>query len=189
MKYVIDFNLRGKKNQITIDYQVIPDAQASGFTALKLPFDIDACVGYPMLHAYFENFSLCGYERYCGWIQIIQRNEYSDIHAKEPARISYELDVAEEMRKRKNPFFAYGYPAEFFDAPCNNLGDCERLDWRAYTYLVDPPLQMNGQRPVFLAGFSWGYTEDRNKNIQLSDFILLSEDRWAEHQKYALFME
>ena len=35
--------------------------------------------------------------------------------------------------------FAYGYPAEIFDAPCCNLAGCRHLKWTAYTYLVDLP--------------------------------------------------
>lgn len=189
MKYTINFNLRGKENKISIDYQKIPSAQESGFIALKLPFDVNDCIGYPMLHAYFENINLYGYERYCGWIQIIERRDYSDINAKEPANISYELDIAEEMKIHKIPYFAYGYPAEFFDAPCKNLGGSEKLDWRAYTYLVDLPSRMNENQLVFLAGFSWGYMEDKNGNVQLLDFNILSEDKWIEHQKYVLFAE
>lgn len=187
MRYTITFNLRGKENQLFIDYQKIPNARESGFAALKLPFDVNDCVGYPMLHAFFGNSSLCGYERYCGWIQVIERRDYADMNAGEPSAVSFELDVSEEMRKHKIPYFAYGYPAEFFDAPCKNLGNSEKLDWRAYTYLVDLPSGMNDNQLVFLTGFSWGYTEDKNGTIQLFDFAVLSKDHWMEHQKYALF--
>jgi len=189
VKYTIPFHLRGKENKLSIDYDAIPNAQVSGFSALKLPFDINDCVGYPMLHAYFEGINLYGYERYCGWIQIIERKEYSSVDAEYPANISYELDISEEMRKHKCPYFAYGYPAEFYDAPCKNLGGCEKLIWRAYTYLVEPPSRMNDNQIRFLAGFSWGYTEDKNETVKLSDFNVLSEKNWLEHKKYALFPE
>ena len=61
MKYAINFNLRGKENKISVDHQKIPSAQESGFTALKLPFDVNDCIGYPMVHTYFENINLYGY--------------------------------------------------------------------------------------------------------------------------------
>lgn len=189
MKHSITFNLRGKENQIYIDYQKIPNAQAAGMTALKLPFDADCCVGYPMLHAYFENTNLVGCERLCGFIQVIKREEYSSLNDEKPSNVLYELDASAEMIKHKIPYFAYGFPAEFFDSPCKNLGDSEKLNWRAYTYLIDPPSRMNGNQLVFLAGFSWGYTEDINGNVQLLDFEIVSEDKWIEHQKYALFAE
>ncbi len=115
MRYTITFNLRGKENQIFIDYQKIPNARESGFAALKLPFDVNECVGYPMLHAFFDHMNLFGYERYCGWIQVIERRDYADMNAGEPTAVSFELDIPEEMRKHKIPYFAYGYPAELFD--------------------------------------------------------------------------
>lgn len=139
-----------------------------------------------MLHAFFENINLYGYERYCGWIQVIERRDYADMDAEKPASVSLELDISEEMRKHKIPYFAYGYPAELFDAPCKNLGNSEKLDWRAYTYLVDLPSGMNNNQLVFLAGFSWGYSENKDGDIQLFDFAVLSEDNWLEHQKYPL---
>lgn len=182
MKYVVPFILREKVNKVYIDYQKIPNAQESGFTALKLPFDVNDCVGYPMLHAYFANSSLHGYERYCGWIQMIERREYSAANSEHPTHISLELDVSEEMRRHNLPYFAYGYPAEFFDAPCRNLGASAKLDWRAYTYLVDLPSRMNDNQLVFLTGFSWGYTEDINGIVQLLDFNVLSEEKWREHR-------
>lgn len=187
MKHTITFHLRGRKNTLSIDYIKIPSAQESGFSALNLPFDVNDCVGYPMLHAYFETINLYGYERYCGWIQIIERKDYADIHAVKPTNVSCELDVSEEMKKSKNPYFAYGYPAEFFDAPCKNLGASEKLHWRAYTYLVDPPSRMNHHQTVFLTGFSWGYSEDKHGTVQLFDLKTLSEQNWTEHQKYILF--
>ena len=72
MIYTIPFTLRNKENTLAIDYREIPGAAESGFSALKLPFDVNECVGYPMLHAYFENLNLTGYERYCGFIQTLK---------------------------------------------------------------------------------------------------------------------
>lgn len=185
MRYTINFQFRGKEKKLCIDYEKIPNAEKSGFTALKVPFDIKECVGYPMLHAFFEQINSYGYERYCGWIQVIERRDYADRNAEEPTAVSLELDVSEEMREHKIPYFAYGYPAELFDAPCKNLGNSEKLDWRAYTYLVDLPSRTNHNQLVFWAGFSWGYSENINGDIQLLDFAVLSEDNWLEHRKYA----
>lgn len=189
MKYIIQLNLNGKESRICVDYQKITSVTESGFEALKLPFDVNKCVGYPMLHAYIETDGLYGYERYCGWIQVIERREYSAVDMECPDNISFELDVADEMREAGIPYFAYGYPAEFFDAPCMNLNGSEKLKWRAYTYLVDMPLRRNGNKMGFLAGFSWGYVEDINGNVGLLDFKVLGEDEWGEHRKYALFVE
>lgn len=187
MRYTIPFNLRDKENNLIVEYNEMPNASESGFCALKLPFDVNLCIGYPMLHAYFESLNLKGYERACGWIQIIKREEYNTIDGKEVSNVVYDLDVSEEMRSHELPYFALGYPAELFDAPCNNLNGNEKLIWRAYTYLVDVPSRMNDWQLLFLAGFSWGYSEDVEGNVQLLDFELLSEEDWNEHRKYAEF--
>ena len=45
-----------------------------------------------------------------------------------------------------------------------------------YTYLVDLPSRMNNNQLYFLTGFSWGYTEDKNGNVQLFDLEILSKE-------------
>ena len=89
-----------------------------------------------------------------------------------------------EMRTHGLPYFGLGYPAELFDAPCNNLNGNEKVVWTAYTYLVDVPSRMNGNRLLFLTGFSWGYTESQDKAVDLLDFKVLSEKDWEEHRRY-----
>lgn len=178
------FPLREKKNILIVDYNPMTDAEKSGFRALHLPFDANMCIGYPMLHAYFDNLSLKGYERYCGWIQIIQRKEYHSLSDEFPTSVSYHLDVTEEMMQKKWPYFAIGYPAELFDAPCRNLGDSAKLVWTAYTYLVDPPSRMNQNTLHYLAGFSWGYTENSNCKVELLPFQALTSEDWDEHRRY-----
>lgn len=59
-----------------------------------------------------KEINLCGYEKYCGWIQIIERRDYMDMNEGNPI-ISFELNIPEEMREHKIPYFAYEYPAEF----------------------------------------------------------------------------
>lgn len=182
MKYIIPFKLRNKDNCITVEYNRMSNEIESGFWALSLPFDTKMCIGYPMLHAYFENMSLNGYERYCGWIQIIRREEYITINGEEVVNVVYDLDYSSEQIK---PYFCVGYPAELFDAPCNNLGDNEKLIWTAYTYLVDLPSRMNDNKLVFLAGFSWGYTENDNKEVELLNFEILTKEDWEKHREIA----
>ena len=184
MQHIIPFVFHGKKNTITVDYSEISDAHEAGFHILNLPFAADACKGYPMIHAHFRNMNLQGYERYCGWIQIIRRDEFSHIGDLSPSNVCYEPDVPEDMLEHGLPYFAYGYPPELFDAPCRNLRGCEKLIWRAYTYLVDVPSRINGYQLGYLAGFTWGYTEDRCGTVSLLDFSLLTEDDWNMHKEY-----
>jgi hypothetical protein len=184
MKYTIPFVFHGKENSITVDYSEIEDAQEAGFHILNLPFAPEACKGYPMIHAYFRNLNLQGYERYCGWIQIIRREEYSRMGDPSPSNVCWEPDVPEDMAQHGLPYFAYGYPPELFDAPCRNLRDCEKLIWRAYTYLVDIPSRINGHQLRFLAGFTWGYTENSCGEVSMLDFGLLNEADWSSQQVY-----
>ena len=178
MRYEIPFTFHGKTNHVTVDYAAMADPRDAAFNVLNLPSDPGVCRGYPMLHAHFGPLSLRGYERYCGWIQLIRREDYRS--AGEQPRISYELDVPEDLQAHGLPYFAIGYPPELFDAPCRNLRDSERLIWRAYTFLVDIPSRINGHRLGFLAGFSWGYTENAWGEVSLLDFRRLSETDWNE---------
>ena len=178
MRYEIPFTLHGKTNHITVDYTAMADPCDAAFDILNLPFDPELCRGYPMLHAHFGALSLTGYERYCGWIQLICREDFHS--AAEQAHISYELDVPKDLQAHGLPYFAIGYPPELFDAPCRNLRDSERLIWRAFTFLVDVPSRINGHHLGFLAGFSWGYTENSRGEVSLLDFRQLSETDWNE---------
>lgn len=180
MQYLVPFHLRNKENYIIVEYQKMENAEESGFKALNVPFDADRCIGYPMIHAYFDSLNLKGYERYCGWIQIIRKDEYNTINQKETVTTTYEIDYCAPTK----PYFCIGFPAELFDAPCNNLGDKEKLVWTAYTYLVDPPSRMNDNQMGFLAGFSWGYAESIHGVEGILDFKILSEQDWDKHQKY-----
>lgn len=74
-----------------------------------------------------------------------------------------------------------GYPAEIFDAPCCNLAGCRHLKWTAYTYLVDLPSRMNGNKLKFLGGYSWGYEEDENGPQRLLPLEILTENDWEKH--------
>ena len=101
-----------------------------------------------------------------------------------PSRVLYELDVPDDLREKGMPYFTYGYPAELFDAPCRNLRNSKKLIWRAYTYLVDIPTRINGNRLSCLAGFSWGYTENILSEVTLLDFQLLDQKDWKMHRHY-----
>ncbi len=178
MKYSIPFRLRNKENNVIVEYKEMQSPEESGFRALNVPFDVNKCIGYPMVHAYLDDINLKGYERYCGFIQIMRREEYNTVAQEERVNVRYELDCPSTIR----PYFCVGYPAELFDAPCNNLGDNKKLIWTAYTYLVDPPSRMNDNQLTFLAGFSWGYVESTDGVECIIDFKVLSEKDWEMHR-------
>ncbi len=186
MKYSVPFVFHGKQNAVTVHYAPMSDAKTSGFHVLNLPFDPEACKGYPMVHACFEALNLMGYERYCGWIQFIRREEYSEVDDEAPLRICYELDVPDDLQELGLPYFAFGYPPELFDAPCRNLRGSKKLVWTAYTYLVDIPSRINAYQLRYLAGFSWGYTENVRDEVSLLEFRLLTEDDWNIQRQLVL---
>lgn len=174
----IEFEWRGKKCTIEINYAPNGGPEASGFSIFHdMPFDLALCKGYPTMHARVNASNLRGYERYCGWIQLVTRRDYDEKDSV--ARVSCELDCDEEMRRHGLPYFAFGYPAELFDAPCMNLGSSARLEWRARTYLVEMPVyRVNERQMKFLAGFSWGYSEGRDEEVQMLALEHLTEADW-----------
>lgn len=175
-----EFAWRGKRCTIEVDYAPNSGPDASGFSIFHdMPFDLEQCKGYPTMHARVNAANLRGYERYCGWIQLVSRRDYA---TKDSIAVeSFDLDCDEEMRKHGLPYFAFGYPAELFDAPCKNLGSSARLEWRARTYLVEMPVyRVNGRQMKFLAGFSWGYTEGRDEEVKMLALNRLTEEDWLK---------
>ncbi|MEG0087021.1 MAG: hypothetical protein RR817_11190 [Niameybacter sp.] len=155
--WTIDFNLNDKKGVINVEYSPNKDVTESGFDMLQhLGFDVNTCIGYPTLHAYITDFEATGYRRYCGWIQILKCEYFESEKDTSPIDTKFFIDGASEYN---SPFFAYGYPAELYDAPCNNLGSYYKLVWTAYTYLVEMPTHITQNTVSFIAGFEWGYTE------------------------------
>ena len=127
------------------------------------------------MHGYFEHMNATGYRRSCGFIQFVERIE----NYGENRELS--IDVSDDNLEKGNPYFAYGYPAEIFDAPCCNLAGCRHLKWTAYTYLVDLPSRMNSNKLKFLGGYSWGYEEDENGPQRLLPLEILTENDWEKH--------
>lgn len=169
--------LRGNNEVLTVEYTKNTSAFESGFDALDVPFPKECCIGYPTMYAYFQNMQLTGYKRYCGFIQFVQRVE----HRNGIICTKLLLDVDEHFRQIGNPYFSYGYPASLFDAPCKNLGNCDRLTWTAFTYLVDMPSRMNHNELKYITGFSWGYIEEEHGPIKLLDLEMLTDKKFEEH--------
>ena len=176
----IPFTLRGIENRIEVIYKANDSASESGFDALNVPFDPDFCLGYPVMNAYVKDMVNTGYRRYCGWIQLVLREYFSSDELTEPDEINLSLD-------RGDPaiiYFAHGYPAEIYDAPCFNLNGKVKGKWTAYTYLVDKPTRMNGNKMIFLAGFQWGYKEamvDGKLTVEMQDIKEIDHKQWEKH--------
>ena len=175
MKIEQTFLFHDKEVTLNISYQPNPGMEASGFNILKLPFPQDFCVGYPMLEATVDAHNLNGYEKLCGFIQIL----HFEITQNDGTENDFFCrDVTEEMRSADLPYFAVGYPAALFDAPCHNLQAGQKhLRWTAYTALVEMPVaHINNNETRFLSGFSWGYEEGLSGFEKILPLKTISKD-------------
>ena len=69
---VIPFNLRGFDGSVAVYYGVNDDPAKAGFDFLAgLNFDINLCLGYPVIHARIESYAGTGYRTFCGWLQVL----------------------------------------------------------------------------------------------------------------------
>ena len=180
----IPFILRGIPNKIEVHYKSNENAYESGFDVLNLPFNPDLCFGYPAMHACIKDMVNTGYRRYCGWIQLVQREYFSSDLLDKPDENSLSIDAEDPST---NIFFAYGYPAEVFDSPCNNLNGNTKGKWTAYTYLVDMPSRMNDYTLSLLAGFRWGYEEKMisgKLTVKMQDIMEIDYAQRKEHISY-----
>ncbi|MCD8502780.1 MAG: hypothetical protein LRY71_15335, partial [Bacillaceae bacterium] len=130
-----------------------------------------------------KEYSRSGYATLTGWIQIITSKRYATLEDTTPSIVT-EIDNCETMTRLGNPFFATGYPAEIYDAPCYNLRDDAKLEWVADTFFVTYPSRMNDNAITFLAGFSWGYEEsdiNGEKKVKILPFHIHDKSKWQTH--------
>ena len=186
-KKQIPFTFYGQENLIEVIYKTNDNPAESGFDALKLPFNMNFCIGYPTIHAAVKPMKNTGYRRYCGWIQLVERAYFSMEGLDLPDEHELFIDTTE-----RGLYFAFGYPAELYDAPCYNLNGNVKGTWKAYTYLVDMPSRMNDDRVSFLAGFQWGYKESMaNHKLEVSVLELeeLDISQWHERVPFMRKMQ
>lgn len=185
LKTEIPFILNERTGTVEVCYEENKSANKSGFDLLKgLGFDVEMCIGYPTMHAYIKNFNGTGYYNSSAWIQIITDKYYSSLQQEMPAEVLSEVDISDNMRNLGVPFFAFGYPSEIYDAPCNNLGEFARLEWTADTFLVTQPSRINDNTISSLLGFRWGYEEFDNegkRDVRILPIEVLDCSVWNGH--------
>ncbi len=181
----IPFTLNRKSGILEVNYSINHDITASGFDLLAgRGFDVKMCLGYPTMRACVRAYAGTGYYTASAWIQIITRREFAAVEADEPVAIVASVDVNDTLDELGVPFFAMGYPAEIYDAPCNNLGHCAKLEWLADTLLVTMPSRINDHTIAPLAGFRWGYTEyDLNgkRHVEIHPLVVTGVSPWQDH--------
>jgi len=181
----IPFVLNHKPGILQVECEVNQSASKSGFDLFAgNNFDVAICIGYPTMRAYVKSYEGTGYATACAWIQIVTRWEFASLEAIEPVNIVPSVDTHPILAEAGIPFFAFGFPAEIFDAPCNNLNGLAKLDWIADTFFVTMPNRTNGYLISCLAGFRWGYTEydlDGKRQVEISPLEVITPAAWKQN--------
>lgn len=181
----IPFVLNHKTGALKIEYKANQSAEESGFDLFAgLGFDAAICLGYPTMHAYVSSFEGTGYYTASAWIQIVTRREFSSVDATEPIYIVPSVDTYPTLEELGVPFFAFGYPAEIFDAPCDNLNSLAKLEWIADTFLVTLPSRVNHYTISYVAGFRWGYSEYNlagKRRVEIRSVVVTDILYWKQH--------
>ena len=181
----ISFELNRKPGALVVHYDANQSAAKSGFDLFAgIGFDINMCIGYPSMRACFKSYPGTGYATACAWIQVVTRREFASLEAAEPAAIVPSVDTHPTLEELGVPFFAFGFLAEIFDAPCNNLNGLAKLEWVADTFLVTLPSRANNNTISCVAGFRWGYTEydlDGKRQVEISPLVVTDPAAWNQH--------
>jgi hypothetical protein len=181
----IAFELNRKPGILSVNYEVNQCVQKSGFDLFaNNDFDVNICLGYPTMRAYISSYEGSGYYTASAWIQIITRREFDCVKSTKPQVIVTSVDVHETMEELGIPFFALGFPAEIFDAPCNNLGNLKKLDWLADTFLVTLPSRINNHTIFPITGFRWGYCEynhNEKRQVEINSLVAIGTSSWAQY--------
>ncbi|MGL6173961.1 MAG: hypothetical protein ACRC1P_05075, partial [Cellulosilyticaceae bacterium] len=126
----IPFESYGKKGLIEVTYGENTSPILSGFEIVKdLVPDLSICMGYPTMHAKFKEFEGHGFTKASAVVQIITMDIYNTVESTSPDKIIKIVNLSPTMQQNNVPFFAYGYPAEIYDAPCNNYTSSYKLVW------------------------------------------------------------
>lgn len=181
----IPFVLNHKSGVLKVHYEVNRSLTESGFDLFAGGgFDVKMCLGYPTMRARLESFAGTGYATTCAWIQIVTRREFNSLEAAKPAAIVADVDTHPILADLGVPFFAFGFPAEIFDAPCNNLNSLAKLEWIADTFLVTLPSRANDNTISRVAGFRWGYTEydiNEKRQVEISPLVVTDPAAWNQY--------
>ena len=179
----IPFIMNERSGWMQVEYQANTSVEESGFDVLrhKLPFPAEKCLGFPTMRAWVDQYEGTGYYTASAWIQLIRSERWVKQGHSSSRTIQWDLDTNPAMVEAGVPFFAQGYPAVIYDAPCGNLVDDDRLDWQAETYFVTMPSPINDFTITALAGFRWGCVEwqdGSDQRVAIHDLQTLGQNHW-----------
>jgi len=181
----VPFVLNHQPGILEVEYEANQSAAKSGFELFAgNSFDVEMCISYPTMRARIKSYAGTGYATACAWIQIVTRREFPALDAIEPVNIEPSVDAHPTLAELGIPFFAFGFPAEVFDAPCNNLNGLVKLEWVADTFLVTLPSRVNDDTISQLAGFRWGYSEydlDGKRQVGINPLVVTGPAAWNQH--------
>lgn len=181
----IPFELNHKPGVLEVHYDANRDISEFGFDLFAgFGFDVSMCLGYPTMRAYMRSYEGTGYYTASAWIQVITRREFAFVEFVEPVAIVTTVDVQDMLEQLGVPFFVIGFPADIYDAPCNNLGSLGKLEWIADTFLVTVPGRINNNSISRIAGFRWGYCEydlDGRRQVEIMPLVVTQIPEWAQH--------
>ena len=183
---LIPFTLHDRRGRVAVTYGPNHDPVQAGFDALPgIPFDLDLCLGYPVMQAQIESYAGSGYRTLCGWIQIVTRECYGREDAERTNLLcSRSIDLIPAMYGAGVPWVVHGNLPAIFDAPCLNLGDNVELTWIADTFLTTVPLRSREAEIEWLLGFRWGYREydpASGKPVELLPLQITEGQAWNQH--------
>lgn len=181
----IPFVLNRKPGTLIVEYKRNQSIAESGFDLLTgFGFDVNMAIGYPTMRGLVSAFEGSGYYTTSAWIQIITRKEFASIDSEQPVKIISSVDVNDTLADLGVPFFALGFPAEVYDAPCCNLGEAGKLAWIADTFFVTMPSRINDHTISRIAGYQWGYIEydqDDERHVEILPVKVTDEAQWQQH--------
>ncbi len=185
MTQAIPFELNGRPGQLEVRYGPNESVERSGFDLLRhRGFDITMCLGYPTMQGTVREYQATGYYTASAFIQTIHstRRSFGPAAASLP-RQTVQIDANPTCADLGVPFFSTGYPANIYDAPCNNLGCDQHLRWEAHTLFVTMPSGINHGIISFLAGYRWGYEEwdeSGERQVSILPLEILPDSVWDE---------
>jgi hypothetical protein len=165
----IPFSLRGFGGLITVSLTRNTDPEAIGYALLSSGQPTDFARGFPVCHA-TVTYPAQGYAAVFGWTQMVRSTDVA------PDR--FEMDPIALYQHVPTPYAFFGVRPELFDAPSRD----SRYDlaWEAHSFLCVSPDAVLTRHVQALAGFSWGFTVNR-QDIVFVPPAILGPEAWDSH--------
>jgi hypothetical protein len=165
----VPFTLRGIGGLISVSVTASTDPDAIGYALLTGGLPTDAARGFPVCRA-TVTYPAQGYAAVFGWTQLVRSTD------SDPER--FEMDPIAIYQQVATPYAWFGVRPELFDAPSRD----SRSDmvWEARSFLCVSPDAVITRRVQAVAGFSWGFTIERQE-FTFARPAALGPDAWDSH--------